>query len=56
MGAQYSIKGKAEVMPLTEKKTGVVGQDGPHGFTHAPLLPGFKGTITDLGRRLGPAA
>lgn len=48
-GAQYSIRGKFEVMPLTEKKTGVVGQDGPQGFTRAPLMPGFKGTITDLG-------
>ena len=36
-GAQYSLKGKAEVMPLTEKKTTVTGQDGVHGFTRSPL-------------------
>lgn len=48
-GAQYSIKGKFEVMPNSTKKTGVVGQDGPQGFSEMPILPGFKGTITDLG-------
>lgn len=48
-GAQYSIRGKFEVMPMTSKKTGVVGQDGPQGKTSMPVLPGFKGTLTDLG-------
>lgn len=47
-GAQYSIRGKFEVMPMNTKKTGVSGQDGVHGFTEMPALPGFKGTITDL--------
>lgn len=48
-GSQYSIRGKFEVMPLNEKKTGVAGQDEVHGFTATPSIPGFKGTITDLG-------
>lgn len=48
-GAQYSIKGKFEVMPMSTKKTSVVGQDEVQGFTETPVAPGFKGTITDLG-------
>lgn len=48
-GAQFSIRGKFEVMPMTTKKTAVTGQDGVQGFTEMPVAPGFKGTITDLG-------
>jgi hypothetical protein len=48
-GAQYSLRGKAEIMPLSIEKTSVVGQDGPHGYTQKPKMPGFKMTITDLG-------
>lgn len=48
-GAQYSIRGKFEVMPMSKKKTGFAGQDGVQGFTEMPVVPGFKGTLTDLG-------
>lgn len=48
-GSQWTLKGKAEVMPMTSKKTAVTGQDTVHGFSEMPLAPGFKMTITDLG-------
>jgi hypothetical protein len=48
-GAQFTIKGKFEVMPNNRKKTTAVGQSEVIGFTESPVAPGFKGTITDLG-------
>lgn len=48
-GAQYSIKGKFEIMPFKTKKTSFIAQDGVVGFTETPVTPGMKGTITDLG-------
>lgn len=47
-GAQYSVRGKAEIYPFTTKKTAVIG-DVAQGFTETALAPGFKIDITDLG-------
>src|ERR1043166_329387 len=48
-GAQYSARGSFKYSPFLFEKTGVAGQDEPHGFTEKPRLPSIEGDISDIG-------
>lgn len=48
-GVQYPAKGKFKYSPFTSEKTGVAGQDGPHGYNEKPRYPTIEGSLSDLG-------
>jgi hypothetical protein len=48
-GMQYPLRASGEYMPAASVRNGVAGQDGVHGYTEKPSVPGFKGDISDLG-------
>lgn len=48
-GRQFSLRGNLQVSIATSLRTGVAGEDGPHGFTEAPRMPFFQGDFSTLG-------
>lgn len=47
-GNPYSVRGNFEVMPSSVKREGVAGQDGVHGYTETPVVPGIKGDLSTV--------
>ena len=45
-GATYQVRGNWTVSPNMVKREGVAGQDGVHGYTEMPVVPGAKGDFT----------
>jgi Phage tail tube protein len=48
-GTQYAARGGFKVQPLSSKRSGIIGQDGPHGFKQEALMPHIEGELSDLG-------
>jgi hypothetical protein len=42
-GKQYEARGNFQITGMTQKRTGVAGQDGVHGFIAEPIVPSIKG-------------
>jgi hypothetical protein len=45
-GNTYQVRGNWTVSPNRVKRDGVAGQDGVHGYTEMPVVPGAKGDFT----------
>lgn len=45
-GVPYAARGSFKVSPSSVKREGVAGQDGVHGYTETPIVPGIEGDIT----------
>lgn len=50
-GTTYRMKGTWTYNEGQVKREGIVGADGPHGYSEKPQMPFIEGTITD-GRSL----
>lgn len=48
-GLQYRVKGSWTYNLGADKREGVVGSDGVHGYKELPQLPVLEGIITDSG-------
>jgi len=48
-GFQYLLRGDLTVSPGNVSRTGVVGQDGFHGYTETPETAEISATLTDTG-------
>lgn len=48
-GAQIPIRGDWTYRANKIKRESIAGQDGVHGYTEMPVVPGMKGKVTDLG-------
>ena len=45
-GTTYQVRGNWTVRPNLVKRENIAGQDGPHGYTEMPVVPGAKGDFT----------
>ena len=45
-GKTYQVRGNFTVRPNLVKRENIAGQDGPHGYTEMPVVPGAKGDLT----------
>jgi hypothetical protein len=45
-GNQYPLRGNFMVDPSSIDRTGIVGQDGVHGFQELPVVPFIEGDVT----------
>ena len=45
-GTQFPARGNFQVSASNVKREGIAGQDGVHGYTEAPIVPGIKGDFT----------
>ena len=45
-GTTKQVRGNWTVSPNRVKREGVAGQDGVHGYTEMPVVPGAKGDFT----------
>ena len=47
-GNQIFARGNFKVTPGTVKREGIAGQDGVHGYTEMPIVPGIEGDLTTV--------
>lgn len=47
-GVPYAARGNFKVSPNRVKREGVAGQDGVHGYTEMPIVPGIEGDLTTV--------
>lgn len=45
-GTTYQVRGNWTVRPNLVKRENIAGQDGVHGYTEMPVVPGAKGDFT----------